>query len=297
MAKVSILLSTYNGSRYLSEQLLSIKNQSYQEWELIVRDDGSNDNTRSIIKKFSDKCCGCKVIEDTKGNVGLTKSLKILLEHVDTEYSMFCDQDDVWNQDKIAILLNQIQKLSEKQPSDKMLMVHADSMIVDRDLNPKRRFHGSAPKLLGLRNSLFRFHVQGASTIFNKALRNAIVKEISDAYIHDRLAHLLVEFHGVRNYVDCPLMLYRQHENNLLGAGPRYKSRSILKMVFQQKFFQEIDRQLILKLSRTGAQENLIGVYKTLTSPEITRMTKILLVRKHRISLRPIDFARLCFSN
>ena len=94
-----ILLSTYNGEKYLKEQLDSIFSQSYKNFEIITRDDGSNDETINILKSYNIK------ILDTDKNLGAKLSFSTLLNYsvknTDADYFMFCDQDDIWKNDMI----------------------------------------------------------------------------------------------------------------------------------------------------------------------------------------------------
>ncbi|EEY35290.1 glycosyltransferase, partial [Pseudoleptotrichia goodfellowii] len=101
MEKIDILLATYNGEKYLEEQLYSILNQSYPNINLLIRDDGSKDKTVDIIKKYAQKDERIKFIEDDLGNLGFLKNFEKLLEHSEENYIMFSDQDDIWNPDKI----------------------------------------------------------------------------------------------------------------------------------------------------------------------------------------------------
>ena len=104
-AKVNILLSTYNGEKYLSEQLDSLMNQTYQNMVIYVRDDGSNDKTLDILYKYQKQDGRKQMIilkEDKPVNLGFMESFWILLrscEHAD--YYAFCDQDDVWLPEKV----------------------------------------------------------------------------------------------------------------------------------------------------------------------------------------------------
>jgi glycosyltransferase involved in cell wall biosynthesis len=95
--KVDILLATYNGGEFLADQLASIERQTFSEWRLIVRDDGSTDNTVLILEEFRE-CYPDKVllIEDLEHNLGPGRNFERLLGYSDAPYFFFCDQDDVW---------------------------------------------------------------------------------------------------------------------------------------------------------------------------------------------------------
>src|SRR5690554_2368256 len=104
--KIAIILSTYNGENYLREQLDTIFNQSYSEFTLTVRDDGSTDRTKSILEEYlslySEKMV---IIKDDLGNIGVAKSFRLLMEITTADYYLFADQDDIWELNKVETLV------------------------------------------------------------------------------------------------------------------------------------------------------------------------------------------------
>ena len=111
---VEILMPVYNGEKYLAEQIDSILSQSYSEWILKIRNDGSTDNSQTIIDQYCNKYPDkIKCIKEPKENIGLIKSLNILLENPIGNYLMFSDQDDIWLKDKIIDTLTEIKKIEK----------------------------------------------------------------------------------------------------------------------------------------------------------------------------------------
>ena len=106
---IAILLSTYNGSKYLREQLNSIIDQTVKDWILYVRDDGSTDETIDIIKEYVSLYPNINYIEDIQ-NLGSARSFMKLLSLVEADHYMFCDQDDVWLPTKIEVSLMEMKK-------------------------------------------------------------------------------------------------------------------------------------------------------------------------------------------
>ena len=106
--KIDILMATYNGEKYLAEQIDSIICQTYKNWNLLIRDDGSSDNTFKILKEYEKKDDRIKIIKDKKGNLGIAKNFEELLKISSSELIMFSDQDDVWKKDKIKIMLKYV---------------------------------------------------------------------------------------------------------------------------------------------------------------------------------------------
>ena len=98
--KIEILMATYNGEKYIEEQIDSIINQTYTNWELLIRDDKSKDNTASIIEEYEKKDSRIKLLRDEKGNLGFVKNFEELLKNSQKDFIMFSDQDDIGNQTK-----------------------------------------------------------------------------------------------------------------------------------------------------------------------------------------------------
>ena len=132
MNKIYILLSTYNGEKYLKEQLDSLFSQSYKDFKLIVRDDGSNDKTLDILKKYDIE------LLPSFGNLGVKKSFEKLLKYAsennEAKYFMFCDQDDVWKSDKIEKTLKKMQELENLYGNNMPLLIHTDLEVVNENL-------------------------------------------------------------------------------------------------------------------------------------------------------------------
>ena len=143
MMQVDILLATYNAQRYIKEQLDSILNQSFSDWNLIVYDDGSNDDTLSIINTYVDRYPEkIKFISNNNRFGSALGSFSFLLTVSNSQYTMFCDQDDVWDKDKIEKTLKKMKEL-ENAFGDIPLLVHTDLEVVNEDLQTidKSFFH------------------------------------------------------------------------------------------------------------------------------------------------------------
>ena len=109
--KIYILLATYNGEKYLKEQLDSLFEQTNQHWTLWIHDDNSKDNTVNIIKKYKSKYPDqIEFLDDDISTGGAKENFTYLLDNIndDYDYIMFCDQDDVWLEDKIEITLKKM---------------------------------------------------------------------------------------------------------------------------------------------------------------------------------------------
>ena len=113
--KVAVLISTYNGEKYIKEQIDSILNQTYKNIEIVIRDDGSSDSTIEIIKEYQKKHSNIILKEGT--NVGFIKSFFQLLGLADSDYYAYCDQDDVWMENKIELAVNALNEADNTKPN------------------------------------------------------------------------------------------------------------------------------------------------------------------------------------
>lgn len=130
--KVNILLSTYNGEQFLAEQVKSIQEQTYQEWQLLIRDDGSSDGTVEVIKQLAAQDSRIHFINENQvENVGVIKSFHALLKHSEADLYCFSDQDDFWLPEKISLQVAEAKKYSQ----DKPLLIYTDLKVVDENLS------------------------------------------------------------------------------------------------------------------------------------------------------------------
>lgn len=221
---IAILLSTYNGEKFLRQQLDSIINQDYRDWTLYIRDDGSSDNTLKILHEYYELYDKIIIIKDNLGNLGVAQSFFCLMNCVDANYYMFCDQDDIWLQNKISISLNCMHELESSYGTKLPLLVFTDLQIVDADLNVlnKSFFENCGTTSIV---STQKFHytgsmVPGCVMLFNKSAKDVSAPYKKSKYvIHDYWLILkTISNHGYIKCLNLPTMLYRQHGHNTLGA-------------------------------------------------------------------------------
>ena len=223
---ISILLSTYNGEKYLSEQLDSILQQSYQNFIIYIRDDGSNDNTLNIIMyyvhNFPSKI---KLVDDKVKHRGAKLSFIWLMSHIESDYYMFCDQDDVWLPNKIELSIDKLSKLENIYPKSPIL-VHTEMYVTNSNLeiisSSLYRMMKINPKYVNHFNYMgVCCCAPGCSMIFNKRSRDVSINYDNDLSIipmHDWWVAINTARDGYVSYIIEPTMLYRQHGKNVLGA-------------------------------------------------------------------------------
>lgn len=215
--KVNIVLSTYNGAKFLSEQIDSIQAQTFTDWQLLIRDDDSTDKTLDIIAAYTVKDERIRLInEGNRKNLGVIKSFYKLIKDDVADYYFFCDQDDVWLPEKLAIMLAE----ATKHDANESLMVYMDLSVVDENLkviNPSMVSSQSHHANTSLLAELTENTVTGGVAMINHAL----VKRWSSSdsmIMHDWYLALLATATGELVYIDKPGELYRQHDHNVLGA-------------------------------------------------------------------------------
>ncbi|MDA8579250.1 glycosyltransferase family 2 protein [Rhodobacteraceae bacterium] len=248
---IDILLSTYNGEKYLTVLLDSIISQSYECWRLIVRDDESTDSTLKILRDFQEKYpTKIEILDDTLGNIGPLRSFEQLLVHSKENYIMFCDQDDIWLPFKISDSITELIK-TERENLDQPIIAITDLTIVDANLNV---IHDSAwrymkiyptsfvdPINLGMRN-----YVIGCTLLLNKAARDVSLPFPSDALMHDWWIGLAtLSNQGRICPVKKPTILYRQHSANTVGARAINYPRMLLRFMNLSYYLQ--GHRMVLK--------------------------------------------------
>ena len=232
MEKVIVLLSTYNGGKYLSEQLDSLVAQKGVDVGILVRDDGSTDTTVGVLDKWQEKGL---LTWYSSGNIGPGKSFMDLLKKAPSgAYYAFCDQDDVWLPEKLHLTMEKMKAVEEANP-DKPVIVHTDMYVVDEKLE---MIHESFWRSSGLRPDILRTFpylcvcnsVNGCTIVMNSAARELILEKYveQELIIHDVISALTVSYYGgIIDYVEAPTVLYRQHCSNVVGAVAYSKGRAI----------------------------------------------------------------------
>ena len=218
--RIDILLATYNGEKYLKEQLNSILNQTYKNIKLIVSDDCSKDKTVDILKEHEKKDERVEIYIQEK-NLGVVKNIEFLLSKVNSKYYMLSDQDDVWLEKKVE---KSLEKLKEENAD----LVFGDLEVVDKDLktvypsfgdfmllNDKIEKYINTDKLNYLYNC-----VTGCTILAKKETINYILPLPNESkyLIHDHWIGLMVSLHGKVAYIKEKYIKYRQHGNNQVGT-------------------------------------------------------------------------------
>ena len=280
--KIDILMATYNGEKYLVEQLDSIINQTYHNWNLLIRDDNSTDKTLEIIQNYHKKDKRIKILKDNKGNLGIVRNFEELLKSSESEFIMFSDQDDIWVENKLDMYLKMIEKIKNKG-----FMIHSDAILFDKNKSNilKDTFISKKAINRGLENVFFNYFVQGATILISKEIKNFILPFPKEVYLHDRYIHLISELFFERIFVNKALIYYRQHGDNQIGA------KNTIRELLSKRYFDERDRQLIKIIYNkygsllTEDKKKLIEEYFKITDIEKNRFNRFLNLKKSKISI------------
>ena len=237
---IQILLSTYNGGRYLGPQLESLLSQTCQDWQLLVRDDGSTDDTPGIIGDFAARHPSrVLLVSDSLGNLRPCQSFGKLLERSTSPHVMFCDQDDVWQPQKVESTIQKIKELEARHGQETPLLVHCDLEVVDeslRQISPSMwKYQQIVPKnASNLARQLMMNSVTGCATMVNRALIQKALPLPTDAIMHDWWLGLVASAFGKTGYIPQPLIKYRQHANSSIGAKPPSTMEMLLRQIIQR---------------------------------------------------------------
>ena len=221
---VAILLATYNSEKYIAIQLYSILAQSYKDWQLYVRDDGSNDGTVDILNQFSSLYPNIHIQEDNVKHRGAKNGFFYLLENVDADYYMFCDHDDFWLPNKIECSLEEMKK-QEKQHQGTPVCVYTDAVVVNEsyEILSKSLWHLSKikPSMSEKMPYLLMFNpVTGCTMLFNQLAKKCLLPVTESVPMHDVwVAYSVVHTSGVLAHIKQSTLLYCQHGNNVVGAN------------------------------------------------------------------------------
>ncbi|MGC3963372.1 MAG: glycosyltransferase family 2 protein [Rhodocyclaceae bacterium] len=232
-ARIDILLATYNGGRYLSEQLASLETQTHPDWHLIVRDDGSSDDTNAILQDFARRCPQRVTMLPTEARLGARASFAALMSQAKADYIAFCDQDDIWQPQKLERLFACMRNL-EGEADVVPALVHCDLELVDETLSPIApsfwRYQGIDPARNDLARLLMENTVTGCATLINRALLERALPMPDAAQMHDYWLALIAAAMGRIAYVDASLVRYRQHGKNVVGASRPGGMGEVLKV-------------------------------------------------------------------
>ncbi|MCR5520403.1 MAG: glycosyltransferase family 2 protein [Lachnospiraceae bacterium] len=231
MSRIEIILSTYNGEKYIREQLDSIIRSSFKNWHISVSDDCSTDSTCDILREYVQKYSPKISLHINDSNMGSTANFLTALKRASQEvkhageqtYYMFCDQDDVWLKDKLYVTLKAMKRLERKIGTVKPSLIFTDAVLAGPDLSYiDNSFYKSGHR--NVRNlSLSRLLIEnkciGCTIMMNKALVDMLGDNYESVRYHDWWMALIASSFGGIRFLRIPTLLYRQHSGNQVGQS------------------------------------------------------------------------------
>jgi glycosyltransferase involved in cell wall biosynthesis len=222
--RVEVLLATYNGERFLREQVESILGQVGVEVRVVARDDGSADGTAGILREYAEKMPErFRVVETGVASGSAKGNFLELMKAAEAEYVCFADQDDVWLPGKVERAVTEMRRLEEAHGVSAPLMVFGDLQVVDEGLGvmcgSMRKQMGIVPESVNrLARLVGQSVVTGCTMTINRPMLELAKRMPEEATMHDRWIGLLAAAMGWCGIVWEAMVLYRQHAANVIGA-------------------------------------------------------------------------------
>lgn len=263
---IDILLATCNSEHYLREQLDSLSRQTFRDWRLLVRDAGSTDGTLTMLREYEARSPGQVVLTGVEKGAGALRNFSELMKLADAEFTMFCDHDDVWLPDKLAVTAERARTLQERYGPETPLLVFTDSVVADehlRTVHPSMLHYQRLDPEQGL--SLPRLLIQnvpsGHTMLMNRALLALACPVPPDAVMHDHWVALTAAAFGKIAFLDRSTALYRQHADNVFGAF-HYTPAGFFRKARQGRAF--LRERIFRECRQAGA---FLAAYRSRLSP------------------------------
>ena len=256
-SKVSVILSTYNGEKYIEEQLESIRCQTVVPNEVIIKDDCSYDNTVNIVNNYIEtkELGNWKVIVNDK-NLGWKKNFVSLLEFATGDYIFFCDQDDIWHEDKIEKMVNCIIR------NDNIEVLVSDySVFVDGETKnyiKERKKRTGLEKYYPKNNFLYTYY-PGCTYCITKSLIGFYKNYWNESFPHDAFAWHIANCRGTLYILHEKLIEYRRHSNTVTGRTVGDRNKRLKDLEFYQKV---VDLYKNSNINTTIANRKLVCIEK-----------------------------------
>ena len=243
---ISVCIPTYNGERFILEQLLSILKQIEITDEVIISDDGSTDSTISIIQSLQD--ARIKIYFNERSELRekykfmfTTRNLENALNHAKGDYIFLADQDDIWMDGKVRVILNEL--------NDNLLVLSDCNIIDSSDRVISQSYFKINNSRKGFFKNLFKNSYLGCCMAFRKELLPSVLPISSSLVPHDIWIGLLAERSGTVKFIEKQLVSYRRHSDNVSPSGGKSSNGLFFKMSYRANFITAYFRRVLIKIS------------------------------------------------
>lgn len=231
---ISIALCTYNGEKFIKEQIESVLGQSYKNIELIITDDGSKDKTIEIIKQYM-QLDGRITLYENKENLGFIKNFEKAISLCNGDFIALSDQDDIWKLNKIEKFVNEIKE---------NVLIYSNATIVDETSNPtgKELIEGARHLVNGKCNKAFLLNsfISGNTMMFKQELVKYILPIPIQISYHDIWISFVASTYGTINYTDESMIYYRRHSEQVTTSSKKNYKNYLDKLRYKkEKLIQE----------------------------------------------------------
>ena len=291
--KTVILLAAFNGDAHLPALLASLQNQTDPDFTVLMQDDGSEDNTVSVLSAAAERDSRFVFGAEQGARLGAAGNFLSLIRQADADRVLLCDQDDEWEPEKTAVLHSAMTELEKRYGTGTPLMVHSDCSLIDEDGERIKesffRHQGWDPAAVTLPRLLVQNNVTGCTLMMNRALCTLVADygRAKELPMHDWFIALTAASFGHIAFVNRPLTRYRQHAGNTIGASSSsLPVRGFAALLEPQK----IRRRILLTYTHTRVFQKIYGdrlpsesrsvIESYLATQHMGKLRRILTVRR-----------------
>lgn len=276
----TVLLSTYNGERYIEKQIDSILDQKNVDIKLLIRDDGSSDNTLSIIDKYIQKYSSRIKLLQGK-NVGIHKSFRELVKQCDVDdFICFADQDDIWDNDKIHFAISVMKSKDAHFYSSASRLYSDDSSLLGTTAAPSKYKYYMESNSKALTSGC-----QGCTMVLSKKFFEFVRERVyPDTYGHDTWITIVAYYFTKCIYDEQCHMSYRQHDKSWTGN----RTKKFRQLFVEFKFYLKgLKRYRTIANDLLSYYDDILSsedkqILKAITGENMTKMQKLKTIFKYK---------------
>ena len=228
--RISVCMATYNGEKYIQEQVNSIIEQLGPDDEIIISDDGSDDETVGIVQGIND--FRIKLLHSKERNI--VRNFENALKHAKGQVIFLSDQDDIWMPGKVETYLDHLKDCD---------LVFSNLSVFDKDVSKARLLYTNSKRRTGILNNLVKNNCVGATMAFNRKVLSEALPFPSGIYMHDIWLLLVAELKGSTKYLNEPFIYYRRHSENASRTGEKSTNGLLKKLLMRVRLVWNLMRR------------------------------------------------------